>query len=184
MITLQYSLTKEDYANYYSYVLWDTPEKKLVRKKYYLRQLFINLFVVGIASYSAIFSFLSNTYIFFFIAILIATSVYNFLNQKYRIKAQAKKFANNEENASIFFSCYHQFSETGITLKDEVSLTQLQWKAIVKKDENADYYFLYTNSIQALIIPKREFKNIEEQNSFNQLLQLHISFNAEVGHLL
>lgn len=184
MLALQYSLTKDDYTNYYLHVLWNAPIKKAARRKYFIRQLIINLAIVGVFLYSNLFSVFDNKYLYIFFGFMFLSIGFNFFNQKNNLKAQAKKFANNDENASIFLLTTHQFSSTGIIIKDEVSNTTLQWKAIVKKEENDCYYFLYTNSIQALIIPKNVLKTIEDVKQFEQLLNMHISFNAEVGHLI
>ena len=92
--------------------------------------------------------------------------------------------SNAANNQSIFLDTQIDISETGISMKDELSETKLQWKAFVKKQENADYYFLFTNSIQALIFPKRIFKTAEDKARFQQLLSQHLSFDAEVGHLI
>jgi YcxB-like protein len=184
MLTLQYSLTKEDYTNYYLHALWNTPAKKAVRRTYLIRQLIINVSIVAIFLYLKIFSFFDHTYLFIFFAFMVLSLGYNIFNQKSNLQKQAKKFADNDENASIFLLTTHLFSATGIQIKDEVSNTTLHWKAIVKKEENDAYYFLYTNSVQALIIPKNVFKTIEEVQQFEQLLNVHISFNAEVGHLI
>ena len=76
----------------------------------------------------------------------------------------------------------YTFSETGIIYKDEYKETNFQWNAFVRKEETADYYFLFTSALQALIFPKRVFKTAEDKRQFEKLLSQHLSFDAEVGH--
>lgn len=184
MVTLQFALTKEDYTNYYLHALWHAPAKKAARLKYIVRQLLTNCGILSVFIYFNIFSLFNSTYLYSLSGIMLLSMGFNFFNQKNNLKAQAKKFANNDENASIFLLTTHLFSTTGIQIKDAVSDTFLQWKAIIKKEETDAYYFLYTNSIQAIIIPKNVFKNAEDVQQFKHLLQVQVSFNAEVGHLI
>lgn len=184
MVTLQFSLSKDDYTNYYLHALWNAPAKKIVRRKYFMRQLLVNAGIIGIFLYLKMFSFVDPSYLYLFFGCMILSFGFNIFNQKNNLQKQAKKFANNDQNASIFLLTTHQFSSTGIQLKDDVSDTFLQWKAIVKKEETNTYYYLFTNSVQALIIPKNVFNSADDIQQFEKLLHVHVSFNAEVGHLI
>jgi hypothetical protein len=62
--------------------------------------------------------------------------------------------------------------------------TRFQWKSFIKKQENREYYFLFTSSMQAVIVPKRVFKNTDEKIQFEKLLSQYLSFDAEIGHLV
>ncbi len=54
------------------------------------------------------------------------------------------------------------------------------WKAVVRKTETETYFFLFINSIQAIIIPKRAFDNKDEKAEFKKMLSKHISLDAEI----
>jgi len=47
-------------------------------------------------------------------------------------------------------------SEEGVETKDVATTAIYKWIAIVRVLETTDYYFLYLNSIQAIIIPKQK----------------------------
>ena len=183
MISVKYALDKEDYINYYTYVMWDAPEKKKSKLKFYLRQAGINGLVIAVLFYTDIFKY-NRLYLYIYLGILTATTALQILSARSNVKKQAEKIATAENNYSIFLETHASISETGIALKDELSETKFQWKAFVKKQENADYYFLFTNSIQAIIFPKRIFKTAEEKSQFQKLLSQYLSFEAEVGYLI
>ena len=77
-----------------------------------------------------------------------------------------------------------EVDETGITIRDALCETRWKWEAFIKKQENDTYYFLFSNSIEALIVPKRIFKIAEEKSRFEKLLAQHLSLDAEVGHMV
>jgi len=183
MISIKYSITKEDYINYYTFVMWDAPEKKKSRLKYYLRQAGINILVIAVLFYTDIFQY-NKLYLYIYLAILLVATILQILSARTNVRKQAEKIAASENNRSIFLETHSDISEAGITLKDEVSETNFQWRAFVKKQENDEYYFLFTNSIQAIIFPKRIFKSAEEKSQFQKLLSQQLSFDAEVGYLL
>lgn len=183
MISVKYALTKEDYINYYTYVMWDAPEKKKSKLKFYLRQVGINGLVIAVLFYTDIFQY-NKLYLYIYLGILIITTTLQIFSARANVKKQAEKIAAATNNQSIFLETHADISEAGITIKDELTETKFQWRAFVRKQENADYYFLFSNSIQAIIFPKRIFKTIEEKAQFQKLLSEHLSFDAEVGHLL
>lgn len=183
MVSVKYALSKEDYVNYYTYVMWDAPEKKKAKLKYYLRQVGFYVLVIAVLFYTGVFQY-NRSVLYIYLGIMLFTTAMQIFNARNNIKKQAQKIANATNNQSIFLDTQIDISETGISMKDELSETKLQWKAFVKKQENADYYFLFTNSIQALIFPKRIFKTAEDKARFQQLLSQHLSFDAEVGHLI
>ncbi|MEI9957849.1 MAG: YcxB family protein [Ferruginibacter sp.] len=69
-------------------------------------------------------------------------------------------------------------------VKDDIKETKFQWNTFVKKQENAAYIFLYIYSTTALIIPKSVLRSEVEKEQLMKLLSQHISFDAEVGHLV
>jgi hypothetical protein len=184
MIAFRFALTPDDFANYSIYVQLEAPgKKKLIIKRYwpviivlllvffiefidsFLTDKFDNTFIIGIC-------------VFVFIILSSAFSL------KPRIKKLAFKFAASAENASVFRMTDYTFSETGVIAKDEVKEVQFQWTAFIKKAETDKYFYLFLHSTNALIIPKRIFRSQVEKDRFTQLLSTHISFDAELGHLV
>ena len=183
MLSLQYNITKEDYINYYSYVTWDAPENRKKRMIHYGRQLLPIIFFLFAFYYTGLFE--RNRFFILLIAgFLILTSVLSLLGIRSIIVKQATKIADNPANSSLFLTASLVISETGILLKDDLKEEKYQWRAFIKKQESGQCYFLFINAIQALIIPKRLFSSAEEKQLFEKLLQQHLSFDAELGHLL
>lgn len=182
MLSLQYSISGEDYVKYCTYVLWDAPEKRKKRILYYIRQLIpVFLFILAFY-YTGIFE-RNNRFILLIIGLISITSVLSLTSARSNVIRQAKNIANDPANLSIFREILLTVSEIGITTKNEWIETRFQWKSIIKKLESKDYYFLYTSLIQALIIPKR-ILNQEEKIQFEKYLAQNLSFDAEIGHLV
>ncbi len=183
MISVKYSINKEDYINYYTYVTWDAPNRRRSRMKYYLRQLAINAAILAILIFTDIFR-LNPVYFYIYAGILVVTAALQILYARSTIKKQAEKIAASENNASVFLETQAEITDAGIALKDEISERKYVWKAFVRKQENDEYYFLFTNAIEAIIFPKRIFKMPDERKQFEKLLSQHLSFDAEVGYLI
>ena len=180
---IKYAVTKEDYIQYYTYVSWDAPEQKKKKINYYLRQLLINVGVIAIVFYTGIFS-LHNWYLYLYLGILLFTTAVQVFSARNNVAKHAEKVTNDENNASIFSEKTMEVDDSGIFIKDPLSETRWRWQAFIRKEENKDYYFLFTGSIEALIVPKRIFKIAEEKSRFEKLLVQHLSLDAEVGHLV
>jgi 5-bromo-4-chloroindolyl phosphate hydrolysis protein len=125
--------------------------------------------------------------IFSFLPILFVMALFIFMNifvYKQNVKKAAINYAANPENSSYFNMTDYTFSETGVTIKDDVKESKLQWKAFVKKQENAAYIYLFVTASSAYVIPKRIFKSEVQQEELNRLFGQYLSFDAEVGHLV
>ncbi|CAN5787693.1 hypothetical protein BH11BAC4_BH11BAC4_24640 [soil metagenome] len=182
MISLNYSISKEDYINYYTYVLWDAPANRKKRISYYLRQLVPLLLFIFAFYYTGIFD-RSSKFTLIIIAAIILTSIFSFIGVRSNTLRRAEKIASDPSNSSIFLETAMIVSETGIALKNRLAETRYQWNAFIKKQESNEYYFLFTSGIQAMIIPKRIF-NQDERMQFEKLLSQQLSFDAEIGHLI
>lgn len=183
MISLQYALTKEDFVNYHSYVMWDAPENKRKKIKYYARQFIPIIVFIAAFYYTGIFE-RNSKFILLIAGFILLTLLLSLFGIRSNTIKQAEKTANDPNNSSIFLETTVIVSETGIVTKDVLTETKYQWNAFIKMQESKKYYFLFTSSIQAIIIPKRVFKNAEETNQFKKLLSQQLSFDAEIGHLI
>jgi hypothetical protein len=183
MIQLNYALTKDDYANYYTYVKWDAPENKKKRLTYYARQLLPVVAFTLAFYYTGLFS-RDTSFILLIGGFLLLTSIMAIFGVKTNLRKQAEKLTDDPKNAILFSDTQMQVSETGIQCKSEWVSTQYQWKAFIKLQENEKYFFLFISSVEALIVPKRAFIHVQESQSFEKLLRQHLSFDAEIGHLV
>ncbi|MES2849236.1 MAG: YcxB family protein [Bacteroidota bacterium] len=181
MVSVKFAITADDYMEYYMYMMWDAPDRKKARLKYYLRQVVINGGIIAILLYTQFFRSSSLT-LYIYIGILAVVTVLQLLNGRINAKKQAEKITEDDDNRSFFLETTYDITDAGITRKDENIETKYQWNAFVRKEENAAYYFLFTSGIQAIIFPKRIFKTVEDKKQFEKLLSQHLSFDAEVGH--
>ncbi len=183
MISVKFAITPDDYINYYMYIRWDAPDRKKARLKYYGRQLLVNGGIIVILLYTQFFRS-SSMMLYVYAGILIVITVLQLLNGRLNARKQAEKIAAEEDNRNFFLETTYDMSDAGITRKDEHTETKLQWNAFVRKEETPAYYFLFISAMQAYIFPKRIFKTIDEKKQFEKLLSRHLSFDAEIGHMI
>jgi hypothetical protein len=183
MITLNFKLTKEDYFNYYYYSTYLAPGKKAAVIKSRLKGFFIFSFLLLLIRFTSPERTLDT---FFFISIAMMASIYllPLFTVEMDTRKQINAFLNNPLNCYLLMKTEVIISETGISAKDEFTESKYQWNAILKKEETKEYYFLFTNSIQAIVIPKRILATAVEKETLSKLMAQHISFDAEVGHLI
>ncbi|MGC4103767.1 YcxB family protein [Ferruginibacter sp.] len=183
MITLNYKLTKEDYISFFLQVAWLSPEKKTRLIKSYVYRAIV---FTAMLFFVKIFSPQKNFDLYFFYSILIVILI--IISPLFKMadiyRKQVNQLSENPLNANFFSDIQINIAETGIFSKNQFAETRYQWEGIVKKEENKEYYFLYLSTEQAILIPKRALKSELEKQQVEKLFGEHISFNAEVGHLV
>lgn len=182
MITLNFQLSREDYFSFYLYTLWLAPGKKAAAVKTRLK---VFILYAAILLFIKLISPSVSFDLFFFYAIFMLAAIYVFplFSMENTLKKQADKFYDDPSNAHSFEPAEMIISETGIFTKSRYVETTYRWNSVLKKDETTDHYFLYINSMQAIIIPKRVIKPEAWQQELVQLFGRYISFDAELGHL-
>ncbi|HOZ79919.1 MAG TPA: YcxB family protein [Ferruginibacter sp.] len=183
MVAAKFAITPEDYMEYYLYMTWDAPDRKQARLKYYGRQVLVNGGIILVLFYTQLFR-LDSLMLYIYVGILALITILQIFNGRILARKQGEKITKDEDNASLFVETMFDISEAGITRKDVNIETRYHWNAFVRKEETAQYYFLFISSIQAIIFPKRVFKSAEDKMQFEKLLSQHLSFDAEVGHLM
>ena len=176
MIELNYGLTQAEYIDYAVYTAWDAPHKKRFRLTTYGRLTVlaasITIIALTLLKFELLYSFVLAG--FFIVMIFCIPNI-----QKNAIRDRAKRLMLNEENKLFFSSVALQLSATGIHSSRENMNATYKWNSIVRKVENETSYFLYTNSEQAIVIPKRVLKTPEQKRDFERMLNEHISLQAE-----
>ena len=176
MVSLKYTLLKEDYVNYYAYILWDAPGNRKKRILHYAKQLVpIGLFLFAFY-YTGILDRSSRFVLLIMVAILI-TALLSLFGLRSIMLKQGKKIADDPGNSSIFLETQLLANESGIILKDSLKELRYGWAAFIRKEENAACYMLFTSSLQGIIIPKRVF-DANEKAQFDKLLAQYL------GHLV
>lgn len=181
MLSLKYTLLKEEYVNYYAYVLWDAPGNRKKRMLHYAKQLVpIGLFLFAFY-YTGILD-RSSRFVLLIMAAILITALLSLFGLRSIILKQGKKIADDPGNSSFFRETQLEAGESGIILKDSQKELRYAWAAFTRKEESDACYMLFTSSLQGIIIPKRVF-DAGEKAQFDKLLAQNLSFEAELGHL-
>jgi hypothetical protein len=183
MVALNYTLSKEDYSNFYHYVALLSPGKKNTIIKNWVKRflLFSLMFViVKISSSEKIF----DVYFFYTVFVLASIYILPIFNLRNAYNKAVTAYTDNPLNANVFNECQISISETGLFTKGKFTETKYQWGSIVKKEENNSFYFLFISSEQAILIPKKSLRSKEEREELEKLFVKNIPFEEEVGHLI
>lgn len=179
MVSLHYTLTKADYVNFYTWVMWDAGTLRKKRAQNIIKQVsFVGLFI-AVLYFAGVFRYLS-TLTLTIILLMFATSLLPLFTGRSSADKQGEEIADDPDNAAFFAETFLQATDAGLHVKTDDTEIQYSWKAIVKKTETDSYYFLFTNAVQAIIIPKRIFINNEEKTAFQRLLLRNITLDAEL----
>ncbi len=181
MVSLHYRITKDDYVHFYTYVVWDAGDKKKARRKSILKQIGFVLVFLAVYYFVGGFRYL-NKISFIIILLMFGTSLLPLIGGRTGADKQAEEIADDPENASVFVDNFLTAGDSGLEIKNEISETKYSWAAFIKKSETEEHYFLFLNSIYAIIIPKRVFNNKEEHAEFNKILTKNLSLQAEVNN--
>ena len=73
------------------------------------------------------------------------------------------------------------FSSEGIHFRTAHVDSHLQWSMYSRALIDPHFYVLYYGSRQFIVIPKRVFQSIEQQQAFDQLLAQHVSHIVRRG---
>lgn len=183
MVIINYTLTKEDYSNFYHYVALLSPGKKSTIIKTWIKRFLLFSFVLVFVKIS---SSEKNFDLYFFYSIFVLAGIYIFpiFNLSNAYKKIVTQFTDNLINGNMFNDYQIIISETGLFSKGKFTETKYQWDSIVKKEENSNFYFLFISSEQAILLPKRAIRSEVEKEQLEKSFAHYISFDAEVGHLI
>ena len=181
MIALKYDITEDDYISFYTHIFWEEGKKK--RRINFLKQggfliafLFLLYFFGGIGSFN-------NLSIAIYALIFLSTFL-PLLSGKGAIVRSAKRITENAENSSLFTEYNLLANDAELIIKNRFTETKYFWNAIIKKTETDTHYFLFENSLQAIIIPKSACKSEEEKLALRKVLSRNLSMDAEFNQIL
>jgi YcxB-like protein len=183
MITIQYTLSKDDYVEYFAYMYWDDKGRKKQRMKNAFKQLLYILLFCAVLYFTGSFGSKAK-FIILAIFLIFAISLLTLITGRSDLESQAKAIADDPENESIFSEMFITISDNDFQVKNKLTETKYQWAAFVNKIETKNHYYLFENAMQAIVIPKRAFKNTEEQQAFDKILSRNLSLDAEIKHEL
>jgi len=181
MITITYTLTKEDYLMYAYYVSWAQPGKKIrvIRKNLLFFSYWLGLLALSIFTNKK--WNVDTRYIVAISVILFLIYILPLFLVRFEIRGVADKFYDDELNKNVFAEKTFRFSDSGFVTKDETGESNHTWASIVKKTETRGYFFLFISSVQAYLIPKKAFEGNDDIEAFRKLLLKNLSFDAEIA---
>ncbi len=181
MVSLQYILTKNDYISFYTQIFWEEGKKK--RTLNFLKQGgFLILFLIVLYFAGGMGSF--NNFSIAIYALIFLSTLLPLLSGKGSIVRSAERISENPENSSLFTEYYLTASDKELIIKSNVTEKKYFWKAIIKKTETDTHYFLFENSLQAIIIPKSACKSEEEKLTLRKVFSRNLSLDAEFNQIL
>ncbi len=176
MITLNYTITEKEYKDFYYYIGWLAPDRKMFRIRYHLTALIAYLGVFALLFLiTQSFRFNIST-----LVVMIVGGIAFYFYNEFRVKRhyynQGKKVyeTSDKENSEMLIG------ETGITVKDRTADASYKWAAFIQKYETKDAYYLYMSTNLALIIPKRVFISASQKESFEKMLSQYLPLQAEL----
>ncbi len=174
MIELQYTPNLEDFIEFNLFHNWTSPEKRKSRVNYYLQTIFWA--IVPVALYFVLNSlFLKFDNLDF--AIIIYVSVYSIymlfllFNLKKAFSRNAILFYSDKLNKSFLEETIIEIGDDEIRVNQKTACVRYSNEAIVKVAKNKEAFYLYVNSIQALIIPKRAINTPEKRDDIENYLR-------------
>jgi hypothetical protein len=176
MITLNYTISEQEYKDFYYFLGWAAPHKKNDRIKYQVTSIlsYLAIFVVGY--------YLTKPFPLGFPAfvILIICGIGLYYYNNFRLKRHFYKYGNKVYNDSDKENSEMIIGESGILGKSTDSEVHYKWSAFTKKYETASAYYLIMSSGIGLVIPKRVFNSSAEKVSFEKMLSQYLPLQADL----
>lgn len=84
----------------------------------------------------------------------------------YHITRQVRKMLKEGTNSGLVGSHVLKMTKSGITDQSSAAETSVQWNGITQVAEDAQYVFIYTSTVSAYILPKRDIYSLDNLKSF------------------
>lgn len=170
---LEFELTEEDYINYNI----DHSKKSPSIKKSIMIQRVFGPIVFIIAPFLVV--KFSDIPLWYWITIFgISSVVWLIFYPKYanwEMKKRLKKMLEEGSNENLFNRRKIILTDQGLSQVSPTGETNVKWDSIVSIEETDEYIYIYISSVSAHIIPKRVFKDVNEQKLFIDEISKHIN---------
>ena len=176
MITLNYTISEQEYKDFFYYLGWLAPDKKNERVKYYFVNYLIYFFVMNVV-------FIINRVPPFNITIIIVElllAVLFLFYLNWKMKRHYHKYGSRVFNDSDKENSEMIIGESGIIVKSKDTNAQYKWSAFVKKYETVTAYYLYMSTNIGLLIPKRVFNSRAQKEEFEKMLAQYLPLQADL----
>lgn len=170
---IKYEITKDDYLKFNMYHL---ETSKGVKKELLIHRVIIPILLVAAAF---AFTVLTGIGIVFSLPIFLIAAIawavyYPKFYKKNAMKNLDKMFSRGLQSASASKYVLNVKDE-GIFASSQAGQTLHKWSDIVRFYETDEHIFLYVTDKIAHVIPKRCFKNHEEETEFMDIIKEHLN---------
>jgi hypothetical protein len=155
---LEIEITRQDYLNFNLYHF---------RKKNLIQTALIGLIGLIILQYSIN----KEKETVSIIAVVISSILYIFIFAVIMYFSLAWSKSIPKDKGSCLGKKVYEFSEENISFSDNNSDGRFQWNAIKSLEEDSKAFYLYLDTIMALLIPKRYFVDKSEEQAFRSYVQ-------------
>jgi hypothetical protein len=155
---IEIDITRQDYLNFNLYHF---------RKKNLVRTALIGLIGLLILQYSINKEKESIN----IIAVVISSVFYISIFAVIMYFSLARSKSIPKDNGSFLGKKVYEFSDDYISFSDKDSDGRFQWHAIKSLGEDSKAFYLYLDTIMALLIPKRYFRDKTEEQAFRDYVQ-------------
>lgn len=183
----KYTLTPDEFANFQAYTGWHAPWSKSLRTKFIIKTSFYAVLMMSatLIVLRKIKGHDKDIFLRLPILILIGAIIFvffSYLTAPSRIRADAKKILGKEENNHLLNERSIILSDNGIETTGATFHSTLKWESITRYANTKDYFYLYLNSMQGYVIPKRIISpksEIEQLDKFlTEKIPLESSFRS------
>ncbi len=108
-------------------------------------------------------------------AVVISSILYIFIFAVIMYFSLTRSKSIPKDNGSFLGKKVYEFSDDYISFSDKDSDGRFQWNAIKSLEEDSKAFYLYVDTIMALLIPKRYFVDRLEEQAFRSYVQSKVN---------
>ncbi len=176
MYTFKGSMTETDYIDYNIFHMNNS--KSLKRANFALKFIFPIGFTLLIVMTESEFNAIYWT-------ILVVGTIITFrLLPKFidkSLKKRIQSMLDDGKNGDLFEEHDYYFDESGIKMESTNSTNLYKWNSVTKFVESETTFYIYVNSIQALIIPKYYLEDMKKIDGFREYINSMIEYNRQIA---
>ena len=161
---LEFSINRKDYSNFNKYYYF----KKSIRKRLIV-VLIAAIAMPFITMYGEPFELLVYLKLFLFVFLFFGSIYFGLGYIRIMTSGNIPK-----SGLSILGDKKLITNEEGISVESELYNANIKWNGILSVEENSNYLYLFVDSVSAIIIPKRYFRDLQHYNEFLTEIQTNI----------
>jgi len=175
MITLNYTISEQEYKDFYYFMGWRSPARRSYRIRFFVKTFAAYLVFLLLLFYMKNFAIDLPAII---ITLVVMTGLYFY--SAFRVKRHYHNFGKKVFDESGNSPVEVSIGETGIFAKGQDGEANYKWSAFVKKFEENNCYYLLMSSQLGIIIPQRVFRLQKEQEAFEKMLSEYLPLQADL----